>query len=111
MRFFKHAFRGIFTAVMSERNMKIHLAAVVLVFTAAFVFNAGAWDWITLVFACAIVTAAEMFNTAIERMCDKVDPDECPFIKDVKDIAAGAVLVCAIAAVAVGIIVFWRLVF
>ena len=53
-----------------------------------------------------MVLAAEGFNTAIERLVDLVSPDYHPIAGDVKDIAAGAVLICAIAAAIIGIIVF-----
>jgi undecaprenol kinase len=108
---FADAFRGLFIAVRNERNLKIHLAAAAVVFTAAGLLKAEPWVWVALVLTCALVIAAELINTAIERICDKLDPNECPFIRDAKDISAGAVLVCSIAAVAVGIIVFWRVVF
>ena len=53
-----------------------------------------------------MVLAAEGFNTAIERLVDLVSPDFHPIAGDVKDVAAGAVLICAIAAAIVGAIIF-----
>ena len=50
--------------------------------------------------------SAELFNTAIERLVDLVSPQRHPLAGQVKDIAAGAVLVCALAAIAVGLIIF-----
>jgi diacylglycerol kinase (ATP) len=50
--------------------------------------------------------AAEGFNTAIERLVDLVSPDYHPIAGAVKDIAAGAVLLCAIASAIVGTIIF-----
>jgi len=111
MKSFADAFRGLFIAIRRERHMKIHLAAVVIVFTAAGFFKVEPWAWVALILVCALVIAAELFNTAIERLCDKIDLEACPIIRDIKDIAAGAVLVCAVAAVAIGVIVFWREIF
>lgn len=108
MKSFTHAFRGLFTAIKRERNMKIHLATTVIVYAAAYFFKVEPWAWGVLTITCAMVIAAELVNTAIERLCDKVNPEVCPIIKDVKDMAASAVLVCALASVIVGIVIFWR---
>ena len=59
-----------------------------------------------VVLCFGLVLAAEGFNTAIERLVDLVSPDYHPIAGDVKDVAAGAVLICAIAAAIVGMIVF-----
>jgi diacylglycerol kinase len=111
MKSFAAALRGLFIAIKRERHMKIHLAAAVAVFAAAYIFRVEPWAWSALTLTCALVITAELLNTAIERLCDKLDPDICPYIKDIKDIAAGAVLVCAVAAAIVGIIIFWRVIF
>ena len=111
MKSFRAALRGLLIAVRRERHMKIHMAAAAAVLTAAYLLEAEPRDWCVLIITCALVMAAELFNTAVERLCDKIDADECPYIKDVKDIAAGAVLLCAAAAVIAGIIIFWRLIF
>ena len=57
-------------------------------------------------FMFGMVLAAEGFNTAIERLVDLVSPDFHPVAGDVKDVAAGAVLICAIAAAIIGMIIF-----
>ena len=53
-----------------------------------------------------MVLAAEAFNTAIERLVNLVSTDYHPIAGDVKDIAAGAVLICAIFAAIIGLIIF-----
>ena len=59
-----------------------------------------------MVVAIVLVFAAELFNTAIEKLCDVVHPDYSEKIKAIKDLAAGAVLVCAVGAVVIGLFVF-----
>ena len=49
---------------------------------------------------------AEMFNTALEKLCDHLHPEEHAAIGLVKDISAGAVLIIAIAAAINGAIIF-----
>ena len=49
---------------------------------------------------------AELFNTALEILCDRVTSAHDEQIRRVKDAAAGAVLVAAIMSVIVAVIVF-----
>ena len=64
------------------------------------------YEWLWMVVAIVLVFAAELFNTAIEKLCDVVHPDYSEKIKVIKDLAAGAVLVCAVGAVVIGLFVF-----
>ena len=63
-------------------------------------------EWVVVCLCIGLVISAELFNTAIERLVDLVSPQRHPLAGQVKDIAAGAVLVCALAAIAVGLIIF-----
>ncbi|MDQ0064301.1 diacylglycerol kinase [Chryseobacterium lathyri] len=57
------------------------------------------------------VLSAEIFNTAVEKICDMIQPDFDKRIGFIKDISAGAVLLMAIGSVIVGIIVYWKYIF
>lgn len=103
---FGYAFSGIKTLFGKEAHAKIHLLAAVLVIMAGFVFDISKIEWLAVILCIGIVFMAEGFNTAIERVCDKVSPEIDPLIKDAKDIAAGAVLLFVLSAVVVGIIIF-----
>src|ERR1043166_5349524 len=61
--------------------------------------------WIIL--AISIVWTAESLNTAFEFLADAASPEFHPLVRDAKDVAAGAVLLTATAAVVIGSIVFW----
>jgi diacylglycerol kinase (ATP) len=63
-------------------------------------------EWCVVLLCFGLVMAAEAFNTAIERLVNLVSPDFHPLAGDVKDVAAGAVLICAIVAAIIGLIVF-----
>lgn len=109
MRFIKslsHAIRGVFLALKSERNLQIHAVVAVLVCIAGVVFGISRWEWCILFICFALVIAAEMANTAIEKMLNFIHPDKHDAVRDIKDIAAGMVLVTSIIAVIVGILVF-----
>ena len=63
-------------------------------------------EWMIIILCIGVVIAAELFNTAIEKLVDLVSPQQHPVAGQVKDIAAGAVLVCAATAAIIGLIVF-----
>jgi diacylglycerol kinase (ATP) len=65
-----------------------------------------ALEWVALVFACGFVFVSEAFNTALEIDINLTSPEYHPFARDVKDVAAGAVLISAISAGIIGIIIF-----
>ena len=107
IRSFGHAFRGLFSLFRDETNAKIHLAAVVIVTAGGIWRGLTPFDWALIVMCFGAVISAEAFNTSIERLADVVSPDTDPRIRTVKDLAAAGVLVVALAAVGVGIVVFF----
>ncbi len=94
-----HAIDGIIHLIKKERNAKIHLAATALVIYVGLKmdFVAQEWIWISLAVACVWVT--ELINSGIERLTDLVSPEHHPLAKQVKDYAAGAVLIMSIWAI------------
>lgn len=103
---FKYAGKGIYTLIGEERNARIHCIAIILVTLSGFYFNISKTEWVIIVLCFGLVLAAEAFNTAIERLVDMVCPERKPIAGKVKDLAAGAVLICAIAAAIIGTIIF-----
>jgi diacylglycerol kinase (ATP) len=71
-------------------------------------FQLSRFEWCWIVVAIAIVWTAEALNTAFEFLADAASPNFHPVVRDAKDVAAGAVLIAAIAAVIIGVIVFWQ---
>jgi diacylglycerol kinase (ATP) len=106
MRSFKFAWKGIMTCAGHEQNITFHLIVAILVVVAGFVFNITKAEWAAVVICIGMVIMAELFNSSIERLVDMVSPQWQKIAGEVKDIAAGAVLVTAAAAAIVGIIVF-----
>lgn len=104
--FFGPAFRGIWVFLATERNAKIHLMAAVLVIFLGFYFHLDANYWLWMLLAIALVFVTELLNTALEKTCDKIEPQKHPLIRDIKDMAAGAVLIASIFALLVALIIF-----
>lgn len=105
---FGDAARGALFAVKTERNMRIHVTAAVYVLFFSPFLGVSRGEYAALILAIALVITAEGFNTAIEMLCDFAQKSYNPFIGRTKDIAAGAVLVCAVFAAIIGIVVLWR---
>ena len=103
---FNYALEGIIHVLRTQRNMRIHFALAVFVLTVAVVVDVTKLELIALLISITFVLIAEMFNTAIESAIDVATSSFDPLAKLTKDIAAGAVLIAAINAVAVGYLVF-----
>jgi len=104
---FKNAWSGIFFCLKTERNIKIHILATFVVSILAWYFNLDKYEILVLVFTVMIVLVAEMLNTVIETVVDLISPEYHPAAKVAKDVAAGAVLIAAVAALIVGYVLFY----
>lgn len=106
LRSFKFAGNGIRLLIVHEHNAWIHCFAAVCVTIAGWIIGLSPIEWIAIVFAIAMVLAAEAVNSSIEALADLVSPGYNEAIKRTKDLAAGAVLILAIGAALVGLIIF-----
>jgi diacylglycerol kinase (ATP) len=104
---FRYAFSGLWLMLRTQHNAWVHLAATLLVCGAAVLLKVSASDWRWLIAAITLVWVAEALNTAFEHLCDVVSPGFHHAVQKSKDIAAGAVLICAIAAAGIGLVTFW----
>jgi diacylglycerol kinase (ATP) len=103
---FNFAFEGIIHVLRTQRNLRIHFAVAVSVLIFALIVNVTKMELIALLISVTFVLIAEMLNTAVEAAIDIATTAFDPMAKLAKDIAAGAVLIAAINAIAVGYIVF-----
>lgn len=106
LRSFKFAFKGIATCFGKEQNFDFHIIATVVTIVAGCCLNITRYEWIAVTICIGMVITAEMFNSAIERIVNFVSPDYNLDAGKIKDIAAGAVLVTAIAAAVTGLLIF-----
>lgn len=106
LKSFTFAWKGILTCAGHEQNITFHLLTAIIVVAAGFCFGISRTEWMVVMLCIGTVIAAELFNSAIERLVDMVSPEWQKIAGEVKDIAAGAVLITAIAAAIVGMIVF-----
>ncbi len=71
---FKYAAHGIVFCVRHEMNMRIHIVATMCVLYLSQFYNFTKEQFILLIITCVTVISAEMMNTAIEVVIDKVSP-------------------------------------
>lgn len=103
---FQFAFNGIKLLITKEHNAWIHCFAAVCVLIAGALLGLSRMEWIAVVVVIGAVLATEAVNSSIEALADLVSPEYNEAIKRTKDLAAGAVLIMAIAAAIVGLIIF-----
>jgi undecaprenol kinase len=101
------ALEGLNYITRTERNFKIDLAMAGCAVVLGFVHAIAPTEWLALLLVCGMVLFAEATNTAIELVVDMITHGEFDArAKAVKDIAAGACLLCATTASVVGAIIF-----
>ncbi|GAA4351221.1 diacylglycerol kinase family protein [Hymenobacter saemangeumensis] len=103
---FGHAVRGVWAALRSEVHLRFHALATVVAIGLGLYCGISRLEWALVALAIAGVWAAELMNTAIEAITDLASPDYHPLAGKAKDVAAGAVLLAALGALAVGLLVF-----
>ena len=103
---FYYAFKGLALMFKGQRSFFIHIIAMLIAISGAIYFPITKTEWLVIIIVIAIVLAAEIFNTAIEKLTDMVEPDFNEKAAQVKDLAAAAVLICAIGSLITGILIF-----
>lgn len=104
---FKFAQEGILHCFRTQAHMRFHFYILIAIMLSGLFLNLNNRDMLVLVFAVTLVIAAEMFNTAIEAVVDMITESYNPVAKLAKDVAAGAVLICAANAVIAGVLIFF----
>lgn len=104
---FNYAIEGMIYTVRTQRNMKIHMVAALIVLSACFFYDLSKLELLILTITITMVLVCEMINTAVECAIDATTNYYHPLAKIAKNVAAGAVLITAINSVLVGYIIFW----
>lgn len=101
-----YAGAGVWTALKSERNFRVHVTVALVITAAGWLFFIPAWQWMVIIVAFGLVMALELVNTSLEALVDLASPEIHPLAKRAKDTAAGAVSVAAAAALGLGLVIF-----
>lgn len=103
---FTHAGRGLLLFFKTTHNAWVHLVIFAVAVALGIYFGISRFEWALIILVAGFVLVAEAFNTAIEIDMNLTSPEFHPYARDTKDVAAGAVLLSAIAATAVGLFIF-----
>ncbi len=103
---YRYALRGMWLAFRYETNMAFHVAGALAVVVTNYLLEVTRTEWLITLMLIGVVWAAEIFNTAIERLADRVTRDQDPLIGQAKDLSAGAVLIICIAAAICALIIY-----
>jgi diacylglycerol kinase len=112
---FGYAFSGLWYALRTQRNARVHLAAAILAIALGLYLHLSALQFAIIFMVIAGVFITEMLNTVLEICVDLASPEYHPLAKIAKDVAAGAVLLSAMLAVVIALLIFgpplWMLIF
>ena len=100
--------RGVWFCIRHERNFRVHMAVAAYVLLLAPYFSLSRGEWAALLAVVALVLAAEAVNTAVEQVVNLASPRRRTRARVAKDVAAGAVLLCAAGALAAGLFLVLR---
>lgn len=108
LKSFLFAFRGLRFCIKNERNMRVHIAAAVFVTAFSLVYGLSRLEYALIFLVIGLVIVCEAVNTALEAMVNLQSPSYNTLAKIAKDVAAGAVLAAAFAALLVGGLIFFK---
>ena len=103
---FGYALQGVSYFFRYERNGRLQVLIAGFVFLAGILLSISITEWLIILLFTALVMSLEMFNSALEKVCDHISPDWHPQIKVIKDMAAGAVLWASILSLCAGLCIF-----
>ncbi len=102
---FRHAFRGWWHVIRTQRNAWLHAVITTFVVLISFWLGLPLHDWALLLLTVALVWTAEFINTALEAVVDLASPQNHPLAKVGKDVGAAAVLIAALTSILVGLLI------
>lgn len=106
-RSFKHAFEGIWHALLNEANFRVQLVIVFAACSLGVYFHISNTEWGLLVLSMGALLAAEVINTVVEEFIDFLIKENNDGAKLIKDMSAGFVLIAAAAALVILYLIFW----
>jgi len=105
------AIDGIIYTARTQKHMRRHFISALALLLLVLILKVSPLEFTVLTISVCFVLFAELMNTSIEVIVDMVSPEFHPLAKIAKDVAAGAVLVAAIAAAVMGFLILSRYIF
>ena len=105
---FGYAKQGLLTVWKEEYNFRIEVIFTILILGIMYYFNFSLLEFIICIIAMTFILSAEIVNTAIEDVCNKIEPNRDPAIGKIKDTMAGFVFITVISGLTIGFLVFYN---
>lgn len=105
-RSFLFAGKGLWHCLKNEQNFKVQIGAACVAIALALWLHCSPAEWMVIIICISMVLSLEMLNTAVERICNMVQPGIDKRIAVIKDVSAGAVLLAAVTALLCAAIIF-----
>ncbi len=106
-RSFGYARQGLRQAIATENSFRIHLVAAGVVVLAMLFFGVSRLEAIILILVISTILNLELVNTIVERFTGLLEPRVHPYVRVIKDFMAAAVLITTMAAIIIGLLIFW----
>ena len=103
---FKHAFEGIWHALLNEPNFRVQIVIVVIACVLGIYYHISNTEWGLLVISMGLLLTAEIVNTVVEEFIDVLIKEHNGGVKIIKDMAAGFVLISAAVALVILYLIF-----
>lgn len=107
----KYAFKGAFLLITTENSIKVQFCIGIIMSLLGFYYQLSTTEWMIQILCIALIMAIEGMNTAVEEIADFIHPEHHTKIGLIKDLAAGAVFIFAIAAAIIGCIIYFPKIF
>ncbi len=104
---FKYALKGLRTTWTEEHNFRFEVLCAVIVMFCIYFFHFTLVESLFCILAITLVLSAEIVNTVVEDLCNKMQPEYDSAIGKIKDTMAAFVFVTVIGALIVGVLVFY----
>lgn len=103
---FKNAFAGLFWAVKTQPNFRVHLILSTFAVSLGLYLQITREEFLVIIFTILLGLSGEMINTALESMTDLITKEWRQEAKIAKDVAAGMMLLIALGAILIAYIIF-----
>lgn len=88
---FRNTVGGLREGLSTEAAIKQEFAIACVAVPLSFFIAEDVWTWVALIASLLFVLAIEFLNTAIERLCNHIQPDQHDAIRITKDLGSAAV--------------------
>jgi len=111
LKSFSYALKGLGRIFREEQNLRVQSIIAIISIVIGFILRISAVEWCLIIFAIVLVILMETMNSVVERIADILKPRIHEYVKEIKDITAGAVLLSSLLAVTIGLIIFLPYIF